>query len=150
MKQMQAFILISDHFDELFVINCVCQMRQRGLATHLVAVSSRFPEGKHGVTVQPDLTLSQLSSFTEAPIPRLLLIPGGEASTAALLADPRVHQLLEMTLQNEGVVAVMTPVQQVLADMGMPALQMMENFMVQNGETAEQFVAKIIGRLTEK
>lgn len=97
-------ILLAPGFEETAVVYCLEHMREAGLPVSLVGLSAGVLKGSHGLAVRPDYSLDQLSPET---VHQGVLVPGGSACVSVLLTDPRVHQLLDVTLKNNGFVAVL-------------------------------------------
>jgi putative intracellular protease/amidase len=136
----RVLILIAQGFDEISLVQCLAQMREAGLGVSLVSLSARPMDSIHGLTVRPDLLIDQLPVTT---LPRLVIIPGGSSCAAALMADPRVHQLIETVLNRSGVVAAMSTAQSVLVNAGGPETSV-SNFVVQNNLPVSEFVGQLI------
>ncbi len=107
------YILIAPGFDEEFVASFLSQMRAAGLKVRLVGTSAGLISGQRGLTVRPDCSLNQLELQTEAP--GLILLPGNLQAASELAADPRVHQLIRLTLRQSGYVAMTRTAESVLA-----------------------------------
>ncbi|HRQ40113.1 MAG TPA: DJ-1/PfpI family protein [Chloroflexota bacterium] len=97
-------ILLAPGFEETAVVYCMEHMREAGLPVSLVGLSAGILKGLHGLAVRPDYSLDQLSPET---VHQGVIMPGGPACVSALLTDPRVHRLLDVTIQNSGFVAVL-------------------------------------------
>ena len=100
----RIMILLAPGFEETAVVYCLEHMREAGLPISLVGLSAGILKGSHGLAVRPDYSLDQLSPESGH---RGVIVPGGPACVSALLTDPRVHQLFNMTMQYGGFVAVL-------------------------------------------
>ncbi|HRQ36811.1 MAG TPA: DJ-1/PfpI family protein [Chloroflexota bacterium] len=103
----QVIILIAPHFDEGSVVGCLSELRQQGISVSLMGVTSGLIGSEHGVTLRPDsslLTGDRLVSSRK----QALVIAGGAACAAAILSDPRSHELIRQILQTDGYVAALS------------------------------------------
>lgn len=127
----KILILLAPGFEETAVVHCLDRMREAGLPISLVGLSTGILKGLHGLAVRPDYLLDQLSSKGRC---RGIIVPGGHQCVSALLTDPRVHQLLESTLQSGGFVAAMSTAVPLLTQSISQAATSSTNF-IQQGET---------------
>lgn len=109
MRQSQVFILIAPDFDEQAVVECLCMLRSEGIATSLVSISNRLVTGAHGLTIKPDLLLTQLEQKQRTTNLRryTLIISGGQTMSTALQIDPRITYLIEEAFAADGAVVFM-------------------------------------------
>ncbi|MBP8000441.1 MAG: DJ-1/PfpI family protein [Chloroflexi bacterium] len=117
----QAFpvwLLAGAMFDDVNVAAAVITLWRQHTPVTLLGQSSGPIRGKDGFLLQPDVTLAQMTCGTAAAS-RLLLVAGGEACAAALLLDPRVHQLVHRILGQGGAVALMRGTRQVALETGL-------------------------------
>lgn len=103
-RTQRGLVLVADGFDEQTAIYCVRALRDAGIAVALVGLPAGLVTGNRGISVQPDLSLDELPLDVSSA---LVVIPGGRRSAAALLTDPRVHDLVEATAASSGKVAVL-------------------------------------------
>lgn len=103
-QQNKILILLAAGFEETAVAYCLDNMREAGLPISLVGLSAGILKSWHGLAVRPDYSLDQL---TPEAANRGIIVPGGPQCVSALLTDPRIHQLLDATLQRGGFVAVL-------------------------------------------
>jgi putative intracellular protease/amidase len=136
-----VFVLIAPGFEEDAVAACVRHMREAGLAVSLVSVSAGLVSSLHGLVMRSDLTLDQLRS---APPPRLVVVPGSVQCALALLVDPRVHRLFQLTVEHGGHVAVLFNAQSVLVQAGIPGPAAAASFIPQGNWDITQFVGRLV------
>ena len=105
-SNLTGLVLVADGFEEETTIACVRSLRDAGMAAALVGLTAGPVTGSRGITVQSDLSLEQVRA---GATPTLIILPGGRRSTAAMLADPRVHRLAEATAANGGQIVVLRP-----------------------------------------
>jgi len=101
-SKTRVLILLAPGFEEFITVYCLEQMREASLQVSLVGLSNGLVCGLHGLKVQPDISLEQLDKNNFV---KLIVVPGGRNCTASLLADPRVHQLLQTTITTDGIIA---------------------------------------------
>jgi putative intracellular protease/amidase len=100
----RGLVLVADGFEEQPTISCVRVLRDAGVAAALVGITPGLVTGSRGITVQPDLSLNQMIPDGASA---LVVIPGGRRCAASILTDPRVHRLVENTVDSGGTVAVL-------------------------------------------
>jgi putative intracellular protease/amidase len=101
-RRSRAVAVVAAGFDEEAVTACLTHLRAAGVESSLVSLAAGLVEGEHGLVMRPDRSLE--NELTLSP-PRLLILIGGPACATALMADPRVHQLISNTVQAEGRIA---------------------------------------------
>jgi hypothetical protein len=107
-RKIKTFVLVSEGFDETAVIECLCRARDYGMSANLVGLHAGLLSGHHGITLRPDLSLNQLEEYVRAHAPQTAVILNSDANLTPLLNDPRVHRIVEQTLRQQGLVAVMS------------------------------------------
>jgi putative intracellular protease/amidase len=139
-----VLIFIAPGFDEKLVVNCLCSLREAGLAVSVTGLIAGMIKGRHGLKVQADLSVDRLS---HQAVPRLVLIPGNVQCASALVSDPRVYQFLEKTLAGDGFIAVSPESQGVLSNVGfaqaVPAARWVEQELANVAEFASQMVSLV-------
>ena len=108
-----VFILAAPGFEESQTIHHLSALREKGIPTSLIGLSCQGVHGRHGITINPDYALSDLKSTQSGA---LVLIPGGRQCISRLTADPRVHDLINNTLANNGVLAATKSAEPILED----------------------------------
>lgn len=71
-------------------------------------------------------------------------VPGGPQCVTALLTDPRVHRLLNATLQQDGFVAAMATAVPLLQQSGLLALSARPRFIPQEDMEINEFTNQLI------
>lgn len=112
----RVVVLIAPGYDEVVVAQVLSGLRARGCSVALVGLFAGLIAGGHGLAVSPDQLLDQ--AVASGP-PRLVFVPGGAGCVEALVADPRVWQLLEVTVDHGGCVAAARPALSVLTRSGL-------------------------------
>ncbi|MFZ0547044.1 MAG: DJ-1/PfpI family protein [Candidatus Promineifilaceae bacterium] len=136
----KIFILLAPGFEEGIVIYCLAHLREAGLPVSLVGLTSGMVRGQHGLMVRPDQTVARAASTK----PRIVLIPGGRQCLAGLSADPRIHELLEATVYNEGRIAAAMKSQELISSNGFAALIDSGYFISQENQTVETFADQLL------
>jgi putative intracellular protease/amidase len=139
-----VLILVARDFREGTIVYLLERLRQAGISVSLVSLSDRLVKGYHGMAIRPDLSLEQLP---QDPCHRLLILPDGRACVSALLADPRVHQLIEETLHSHGLVAAMPEAEVMLERLGLVTAETVANFVWLKGQDLAAFTEQLISRL---
>ncbi len=136
----EVFILLASGFEEEATIFCLTQLREAGIFVSLVGASAGLIRGAHGVKVQPDATLRKVTAVSP---PKLIIIPDGKRAVSMLLSDPRVHQLLAATTENNGQVAVMPAVASMLGE-----LVTESSLIIQSNGSLDKFTNRLINWCT--
>ena len=84
-----VLILCGENFDEVAAVTFAAGLRTTGLRVQLVSTGSTLLRGRHGITLQCDLTLSDVLAG-DSGIGALVLVP----AAASPIADPRLELLL--------------------------------------------------------
>ncbi len=104
-----VLILLADRFNELFAINTTVRLRSADIQVVLVGLTAGLLHGQQGITIRPDLSLSQLLLQEAHPAGQLLILCGDQECVSTLLVDPRVHQLISSVLDAGGQVTSPSP-----------------------------------------
>jgi 4-methyl-5(b-hydroxyethyl)-thiazole monophosphate biosynthesis len=83
-------VLLADGFEEIEAITAVDVFRRAGFETHAIGVHARAVRGSHGITVESDALLDDVSDETWD----LIYVPGGLPGATNLREDQRVLSLL--------------------------------------------------------
>ena len=142
----KVFILLAQGFEEVPTVYCLGRMRKASLPVALVGLSSGLVTGMFGLTIRPDHSLDQVQSDEAG---RLVLIPGGRQCTTLLLADPRVHQLLECTLTMNGFVATTVGATAVISQTLTLLANSQKNFLPQGDMSLGKFASFLIDAATK-
>lgn len=144
-------ILVAPYFEEKAVVYCLSKLRQQGFMVSLVSVTPGQVQSQQGVGLCPDASLSQadeLVADAAADKPQLVLLAGGSACAAVVLADPRTHRLVERVLHRGGYVAAMAETFALIKETGLLRAEWGERFLRQEGEVETAvFVQQITNRL---
>lgn len=103
-----CLFLIAPNFDNLLVLHFLASVREAGVASALVSLTPGLTKGASGARVRADFSIKQLPETT---LPRWVFVLENRTGTTALLTDPRVRQLLERTLSNNGSLVILTETQ---------------------------------------
>lgn len=133
-------ILLASEFDESETVYCMEHLRRASLSVCLVGQSSGLVKGKHGLIVRPDFSLDELASEAF----RLVIIPGGKMCSSSLMSDPRVHRLLNNTLNAKSFVAALSAAESVLIQAGFPLKEEPNHFIKQGPVDTPTFTNDLI------
>ncbi len=100
-----ALILVGEGFKEIEMVVILSTLRQAGICAKSVGLTSGAITGMRGISVVPDLTLSELEHTVDLAGVGLLILPGDERGLARFEPDPRVHQLLRQVMACGGLLA---------------------------------------------
>jgi 4-methyl-5(b-hydroxyethyl)-thiazole monophosphate biosynthesis len=113
-RKKQIFILVASGFEETDVSTVTRTLRRSGLPVALVGLTAGSVRGNYGLSLEPDLLLSEIS--TEPPL--AVVLPGGLQGARQLNADPRVHALLHEVLSRQGYIMALDAAYMVLRSSG--------------------------------
>jgi putative intracellular protease/amidase len=140
----QVIILIAPHFDEGTAVACLSELRRQGISVLLMGVTSGLIGSECGLTLRPDTSLLAgdrlVSSRKQA-----LVIAGGAACAAAILTDPRSHELIRQILQTDGYVAALSGAEELVQEA--VRLEWKVRFVGQGGWETAVFVQRLITRM---
>ena len=137
-------ILISPGFTENEVVYCLSQMRACGLPILLVGVSANLVKSHHGLSVAPDLALSDLAN---TPSFRMIIVPGSYECVTNLLVSPDFHVQVNKSLAGEGRVAILSGAASAMQQVAAFATPT-EQILYQQEQTLELFCQQLIQTVT--
>ena len=140
----EALFLLAPGFEASTFTYCLDRMREAGIAVSVIGLTTGLVKSSHGLSVRPDYSLAQVDY---KKVPRLIIIPDGQKSTPSLLADPRVHILLEKTLEKNGFIAAMATAESQFRRAGIPQPSFFSQFITQGDSTINHYTAKLIDLL---
>jgi putative intracellular protease/amidase len=143
----KALILLAPGFEQRTTICLLDHMREAGLSVSLVGLTAGLVKSDLGLVVRPDYSLEQL--VNRAPY-QLIIVPGGRQCTSSLVMDPRVHNLLEATLKNDGFVAATLTAEPLLTQMGIPAPLDSSRFISQKDMEVKEFTGALVNLLSDR
>jgi putative intracellular protease/amidase len=142
----RVLILLAPGFAEKQVIHHTSCMRESGVPTSLVGLSAQSVSGQQGIAIQPDCSLNDLPRESAYP---LILMSGGYQYVSSLLADPRVHQLLAHTLEQNGYVAASELAGAILPHSNAKTLLQGCHFITQNDMDLNEFTQHLISLVAD-
>ena len=145
-SERRVVILLAPGFEERQVVHHTSCMRERGVPISLVGLSAQAVSGVHGIAVNPDCSLNDLCPETAYP---LVLMSGGYQYVSSLLADPRVHQLLAKTRQEDGYIAANELAGAILPHSNAKGLLNGCHFVTQNKMDLDEFTHHLISLVAD-
>ncbi len=148
-----ALIIIADGFDESETVTILSALREAGIYTKSVGLTSGLIHGAHGIWLMPDCTLADVYETINMNKVCLVVLPGGEQTLARLEPDPRLHRILRRALENAGTIATSAQGARVLRiALGQNAdtRDVMEHqIMLRNGleQSVDRFAGELVRRL---
>ncbi len=97
-----AAMLVADDFAERTVVTCMSILREAGIKVELIGATPHPVRGRYGISIVPDLSLSQLETTM---LPGLVVIPGELGCIQALARDPRATRFVYRLTVNGGFLA---------------------------------------------
>lgn len=99
-----VFVLWADKFEETLATIFVTELRQAGLLVKIVGLTPRPIRGRHGLILEPDLTLDQALVLATQVI--CLIIPHPGQGLGWFKNDPRIAFLFEQIAANRARVII--------------------------------------------
>ena len=90
----QILLLLAEGFSEAQATLFISELREAGLPMKTVGLTRRPVRSEHGVEIVPDMSIDAV--IQTHPQIKLLILPGGRATTGAWRADPRTQLLLDL------------------------------------------------------
>lgn len=139
-SQDRILILIASGFEELPLAHSLSHLRGAGLTVSLVSTASGLISGLYGLTIRPDLLIDRALALLP---PKLVIVSGGHTCATSLMADPRVHQLITITLQSGGYVAAPASAQLAVRDAGVSVSTSQPRVVTQGRLDLDEFVRQL-------
>ena len=136
-----VLVLLAPGFEESQVVHYTSTLRKNKIPVSVVGLSSRHVNGTYGLAIQPDYSLNQLPSNKNY---RLILITGGYNYLASLMADPRVHKLLDNTLQHDGYIAADETAESIIPYTNAKAILNGDHFLTPKKMSRDEYTQKLI------
>lgn len=137
-------ILISPGFTENEVVYCLSQMRAAGLATTLIGATNSLVKSQHGLIVQPDMALREM---TPLPAFHMLIIPGSYECASNLLTFPDFHVQVEKSVAGGGHIAIFASAAGALKQV-VPFASPNEQILYQQQQPLESFCQQLVQTVT--
>jgi putative intracellular protease/amidase len=131
-----AVLMLERQFEDRLLVECLAQMRERGIDVRVVSTTQRLVRSELGLKIEPDSCIDEVSGNGGA---ELVLLPGREGCVKRLLADPRVYQYVEKTLGAGGRLAVSSRAEAVVRRSGLLRADTVGGIDIQGGREAGEF-----------
>ncbi len=136
-----VFILLATGFEEETAVSCMTHLRAAGFPVSLVSLATGPVRGLHGLTINPDQTLSNFCKEISA---KMVIIPGNGQCTNALLMAPRFHQLIANTIDNNGYLVATKSAEKALKNAGISQKTPAPQYILQENQDIEQFAGQLV------
>ena len=136
-----VIILLAPGFAETETAHYISYMRENKIPVSLVGLSAQQVSGTHGLSFHPDCSLNQLPCQKNHP---LVLMLGGYDYLASLMADPRVHQLLDDAEERNAIVAADETAATVIPYTNAKFLLKRQNFITQKDMNQDEFAHYLV------
>jgi putative intracellular protease/amidase len=103
-----VLIIITESFDEVEAISILVALREAGIYTKTIGLTSGLITGLHGIPIMPDYALINLSNQIDMSTINVIILPGTNRSFTKLESDPRIHRLLRQIIAKHGIIATNT------------------------------------------
>lgn len=109
------YVFFAPGFEEIEALATVDVLRRAGLETQTVGVTAKEITGAHGITVQTDRVIAQISEDD----PEAVVLPGGMPGTLNLEKCPEVCNMTRRAYENGRIVAAICAAPSVLGHLGL-------------------------------
>ena len=144
-KQVRAYILIGDGFDEYEVICFLHRFRQLGLPIKSVSLFDKLVFSHQGVGIKADYSLAD-KPFDAIRDECMLILPSGGRNGDKLRRDARVKSLLEQFNSRYSQIVLTDSESDLALDIGQLKMQQ-PTFLRQFDERLEDFVESLTNRM---
>lgn len=112
-----VYVLLAEGFEEVEALTPVDLLRRSKVDTKLVGVTGMSVKGSHGITVQTDISMDDITDWNAVD---MIVLPGGMPGTTNLYADARVTNAVQKCY-NDGkyVAAICAAPSVILGGMGL-------------------------------
>ena len=135
-NQAAAVLMLERQFEDRLVVECLAQMRERGIKVRVVSTTKRLVRSELGLRIEPDSCIDGVAGNGGA---ELVLLPGREGCVKRLLTDPRVYHFVEKTLRAGGKLAVSSQAESVVRRSGLLRPETVAGIDIQGGREAGEF-----------
>ena len=92
-----VYVLLAEGFEEVEALTPVDLLRRSKVETKIVGVTGMAVTGSHGITVQADISIEDITDWSAAD---MIVLPGGMPGTTNLYADTRVTNAVQQCYDN--------------------------------------------------
>lgn len=147
--KLHCYILCADGYVEHTVQEARAILQTRGIEPMFLGLKAGVISGAFGERVATEVLLSQLvGEEGERPLPDGLLLAGGAACGRQMLADPRVHLLVQHLRQAARPVGFLHPISYPLFDL-LDKQVRDSPFLLQGEQTTAVFIRMFVKRLRQ-
>lgn len=107
-----VYVFFADGFEEIEALTVVDILRRADIRTHMIGINANQVTGSHGITVQMDGTLKDISSLNDA---LMLVLPGGMPGAKHLAESDALRNLLQEAYETDIHIAAICAAPTVLA-----------------------------------
>jgi len=135
-------VFLTQGFEEATAVYLTDQLRNAGLPVSVIGISGQPIRGQRGIKIEPDMTIGEIEPDQTF---RLIIVSGGRQYITSSLIDPRVHKLLQQTIQKNGYIAPIARAKEFLADAGFFQEEEPPSFIISHDSKAlQEFVDELI------
>ncbi len=110
-----VYILLGEGFEEIEALAPVDILRRAGIAVETVGLSGRAVTGSHGITVQCDVTIDEITQEGAD----MLILPGGSKGVESIKACAGAIALIEAFMEKRKLIAAICAAPALLAELGL-------------------------------
>ncbi len=111
-----VYVFLADGFEEIEALAVVDILRRAEIRTHMVGVTGKMVTGSHGITVQADETIKEITNLSDAS---MLVLPGGMPGAKHLLESGLLKNLLNEAYHSDMFIAAICAAPMVLSEHGL-------------------------------
>ena len=111
-----VYVFLADGFEEIEALTVVDILRRAEIRTHMVGVTGKMVTGSHGITVQADETIKEITNLSDAT---MMVLPGGMPGAKNLLDSGLLKNLLNEAYHSDIFIAAICAAPMVLSEHGL-------------------------------
>lgn len=108
------YMFLATGFEEVEALCPLDLLRRAGLDVKTVGIGAKRITGAHNITVETDITDSELADSR----PEMLILPGGMPGTVNLDSNPTVDAAIKSALENDAYIAAICAAPMILGKRG--------------------------------
>ncbi len=111
-----VYVFLAEGFEEIEALAVVDILRRAEIRTHMVGVTGKLVTGSHGITVETDETIKEITNLSDAT---MLVLPGGMPGAKHLLESGPLKNLLIEAYISDMFIAAICAAPMVLSEHGL-------------------------------
>ena len=111
-----VYVLLAEGFEEVEALTPVDLLRRSKVETKIVGVTGMAVTGSHGITVQADISIEDITDWSAAD---MIVLPGGMPGTLNLEKSEYVQKAIDYCVQNNRYIGAICAAPSILGHKGL-------------------------------